>query len=188
MKFTKWLSVFFIKKLSILISIITQQLPFAIELKKYELLSNQKIHFVPQGDYSLSLLGDLKKFKIGSTSHLKSATVIECSGGITIGEYFHTGRGLTIFTTNHNYSSKTAIPYDKISIKKPVVIEDFVWCGSNVTIVPGVTIHEGAVIGAGAVVTNDVPPGAIVGGNPAQIIKYRNMEMYHKLKAEKAFF
>ncbi len=48
-------------------------------------------------------------------------------------------------------------------------------------------VHEGAVIAMGAVVTKDVPKGAVVGGNPAKILKYRNMEQYEKLKQEKSF-
>lgn len=54
-----------------------------------------------------------------------------------------------------------------------VVIENDVWIGSNAIILPGVTVHNGAIIGAGAVVTKDVPPYAIVGGVPAKIIRYR---------------
>jgi acetyltransferase-like isoleucine patch superfamily enzyme len=68
-----------------------------------------------------------------------------------------------------------------------VHIKDFVWCGNNVTIIPGITIGEGAIIAAGAVVVKDVPDCAIVGGNPAQIIKYRNKEAFYKLKSEKKF-
>lgn len=57
---------------------------------------------------------------------------------------------------------------------KPSIIkvENDVWIGAGAIILPGVTIHEGAIIGAGAVVTKDVPPFAVVVGNPARIIKY----------------
>ena len=54
---------------------------------------------------------------------------------------------------------------------KPIILKDNVWVGGSCTILPGVTIGENAVIGAGAVVTKDVPPGVIVAGNPARIIK-----------------
>ena len=158
------------------------------KIRSYEKQSGQKINFINQGSYNLSLLGDLKKFKISPTSHLKSDTIIECSGGIQIGEYFHTGKGLTIFTTNHNYNSKISIPYDEISIVKPVVIKNYVWLGSNVTIVPGVTIGEGAVIGAGAVVSKDVPDFAIVAGNPAKIIKYRDIKLFNELKLNEHYY
>lgn len=57
-----------------------------------------------------------------------------------------------------------------------VVIEDGVWVGCNVVILKGVTVGRGSVVGAGAVVTKDVPPYAVVGGNPAKLIKYRFTE------------
>ena len=56
---------------------------------------------------------------------------------------------------------------------KPVTIGNDVWIGTNVIIMGGLTIHDGAIIGSGAVVTKDVEPYAIVGGVPAEIIKYR---------------
>lgn len=57
--------------------------------------------------------------------------------------------------------------------EKPVVIEDDVWIGLRVTILPGVTIGKGSVIGASAVVTKSVPPYSVVAGNPAKIVKTR---------------
>ncbi len=142
------------------------------------------IKFVPQGGYELMIAGDISKFKIHPTSHLKSDTFIECSGGVSIGKYFHVGRGFCVYSSNHNYQSESSIPYDDIAILKPVKIGDCVWIGANVSIVPGVTIGEGAVVGMGAVVTCDVPSGAIVGGNPARIIGYRDMKTYARLKHE----
>ena len=146
------------------------------------------LRFVGQGSGGLHIAGDLSMFKIHPTSHLKSGTFIECSGGVSIGRYFHTGRGLTIFSTNHNYESKKSIPYDAVSIPKAVTIHDFVWFGSNVTIVPGVTVGEGVVVGSGAVLTKDVPEGAVVGGNPARVLKVRDNELFEKLKSEEKFF
>ena len=61
------------------------------------------------------------------------------------------------------------------------------WFGSRVTIVGNVTIGEGAIIAAGAVVCKDVPPLAIVGGNPAKIIGYRDEEHFNKLKNDGRF-
>ncbi len=58
--------------------------------------------------------------------------------------------------------------------KGKIIIEDEVWIGANVTILSGITIGKGAIVAAGSVVTKDVPPYSIVGGNPAKIIRYRN--------------
>jgi len=113
---------------------------------------------------------------------------INAFGGVKIGKFCHIGKGLTIFSHNHNYDSEFSIPYDNIDIVAPVEIRDFVWCGANVTIVPGVTIGEGVVIGSGTVVTKNVPDYAIIGGNPHQIIKFRNIETFKKLKDEKKFY
>ncbi len=173
-----------IDKIIQLLILITEK----IQIRRYEKLCNCKINFFSQGNGGVVLGGDLSKFKIDETSHLKSNTFIECTGGVTIGRYFHTGRGLTIFSTNHNYSNASMIPYDEISIDKPVVIKDFVWSGSNVTIVPGVTIGEGVVIGAGSVITKNIPDYAIVGGNPAQVIKYREIDEFKRLKKEGKYY
>lgn len=145
------------------------------------------LHFVPQGGYFFEIAGDLRKFSIDVTSHLKSDTFIECGGGVAIGRYFHPGRGLTIFSSNHNYATGTRIPYDGVQIELPVTIEDFVWCGANVTIMPGVIVGEGAVVGGGSVVTKNVPRCAVVGGNPARVLKYRDIERFDRLKAAGEF-
>jgi len=109
-------------------------------------------------------------------------------GRIEIGSYFHTGHHLTILSTEHRYKNAEAIPYDKVRINKDVIIKDFVWCGDRVTIMPGVTIGKGVIVAAGAIVTKDVPDYAIVGGCPAKIIKYRDIEAFDKLEREKKYF
>ena len=154
-----------------------------VQIKRYELLSKQKINFISQGEGGVTIVGDLNNFKIAPTSHLKSNTYIECIGGVEIGEYFHTGRDLVILSTNHNYEG-SKIPYDEAYIKKSVIIEDYVWFGIGVKILPGVTVGEGAIVGMGSVVTRDVPPCTIVGGSPAKVIKYRDKQKYERLKKE----
>jgi len=68
-----------------------------------------------------------------------------------------------------------------IYIYKSVNIDDYVWIGANVSITPGVTIRKGAIVGMGAVVTKDVPECAIVGGNPAKILAYRDKETFYEI-------
>ncbi len=107
-------------------------------------------------------------------------------GCVTIGNYFHSGTECMILTQNHNYEG-TEIPYDSTYILKNISIGDCVWLGNRVLIVGNVTIGEGSIIGAGSVVTKDIPPFAIVGGNPAKVIKFRDIEHYTQLKAQGKF-
>ena len=67
-------------------------------------------------------------------------------------------------------------------------VKDFVWFGANVTLVPGVTIGEGVVVGSGSVVTKNIPDYAVIGGNPAKVIKYRDKDTFEKLKNEKKYY
>lgn len=148
--------------------------------------SGANLKYVHQGHFAplVESSPGMGHFKIGIGCALKSDTYIDYRGGVVIGDYFHTGRGLNIFTSNHDYEGGEAIPYGNKDILKEVVIGNWVWCGSNVTIVPGVHIGDGAVIGAGAVVTKDVPECAVVGGNPARVLKYRDKETFYKLKEQ----
>ena len=68
------------------------------------------------------------------------------------------------------------------------MIEDFVWLGYGVIVMPGIKVGEGAVVSAGSVLVKDVPPLAVVGGNPAKIIKYRNKERFNQLKKKNFFY
>lgn len=93
--------------------------------------------------------------------------------GITIGNYVMIGPYTLIATLKHSLITKSKPMYLQKDTYESVTIEDDVWIGTKCTILPGITIHQGAVVGAGAVVTKDVPPYAIVGGVPAKLIKYR---------------
>ena len=90
-----------------------------------------------------------------------------------IGDDVMMGPNVSIYTRNHAFE-RTDVPMNTqgVSDEKIVVIENDVWIGANSIILPGVTVSKGAIIGAGAVVTKDVPEYAIVGGNPAKVIKF----------------
>ena len=113
---------------------------------------------------------------------------INGGGNVTIGNYFHSGIECMIITQNHKYDDGELLPYGTKYNYKDVVIEDCVWLGRRVTILPGTHIGEGAIIQAGAVVHGEIPPYAIAGGNPAKVFKYRDIEHYKKLKKEGRFY
>jgi len=112
---------------------------------------------------------------------------IQGKGKVVIGNNFHSGIDCMIITDIHNYDNGIAIPYDKTIISKDVIIEDNVWLGNKVMILPGVKIEEGAIIQAGSVVVSDIPKYAIAGGHPAKVFKYRDVNHYKKLKKERKF-
>ena len=107
-------------------------------------------------------------------------------GTVKIGNNFHSGIECMMITQNHNYEGEK-IPYDETYIYKTVIIEDNVWLGNRVIITGNVCIGEGAIVAAGSVVCKNVPPYAIVGGNPAKVIKYRDINHYNQLKEEGKF-
>ena len=96
-------------------------------------------------------------------------------GTVTIGKNVMMAEDVKIFTVNHN-TSRIDIPMCEqgSQAERPVFIGDDVWIGSNVVILPGSMIGNGVILGAGCVVRGKVPDYAVVIGNPAQIIKYRN--------------
>ena len=112
---------------------------------------------------------------------------INGKGTLKIGDYFHSGTNIRIMLGSHDYDNGEAIPSGSQYVEKHIIIDDFVWLGSDVTISGNVHIGEGAIVAIGSVVVKDVPPYAIVGGNPAKIIKYRDIEHFKKMKNEKKF-
>ena len=79
-----------------------------------------------------------------------------------------------IFTQNHRNDDLTIPMRLQTAPKQKVTIGDDVWIGAGAIILPGVTIGNGVIVAAGAIVTKDVPDYAVVGGNPARVIRYRN--------------
>jgi acetyltransferase-like isoleucine patch superfamily enzyme len=94
-------------------------------------------------------------------------------GGIKIKASTRIGKGCTFISSDHKYDDLSTPIYKQGVIRGPILIEENVWIGANVTVLKNVSIGRGAIIAAGALVCNDVPQNAIVGGVPAKIIKYR---------------
>ncbi|WP_369600015.1 acyltransferase [Hahella sp. SMD15-11] len=129
------------------------------------------------------------QISIGDNVSIGPGADFDGAGGITIGSGVIFAPGVKIYSRTHYYDGEKleAIPFDNKVICKEVIIKDYVWIGRDAIILPGVTIGEGAVIGAGSVVSKNVPDGAVVVGNPARVVKYRNIERFNILKSEGKF-
>ena len=134
----------------------------------------------------LARIASSAKVDVGDHVSFNGMTISGC-GTVKIGNWFHSGTNVLIMLGSHDYEHGDAIPYGTHNVAKHVVIDDFVWLGSNVSICGNVHIGEGAIIGLGSVVVKDVPAYAIVGGNPAKVIKYRNIEQFKYLKEQGRF-
>ena len=89
-------------------------------------------------------------------------------GGLDIADEVMIGPNVSIITAGHPLEPS---PRRAVTIGKPIVIERNVWIAAGATIIGGVTVGENSVVAAGSVVTKDVPPNTLVGGNPARVIR-----------------
>jgi len=113
------------------------------------------------------------RIKIGNDVTLNEWVYLSGFGGLTIGNHVRIGHRVSIVTSNHMHLDIDTPTFRQGLVASPVVVEDNVWIGCNATILKGVQIGRGAIIAAGAVVTKNVTPFAIVGGVPARVISSR---------------
>jgi acetyltransferase-like isoleucine patch superfamily enzyme len=111
---------------------------------------------------------------IGDDVDLALNVQIETSGGVTIGDRTLVGYGTKIFSRNHLIPPNRGRVFDAGHSFKAVSIGNDVWLGANVIVLPGRTIGDGAIVGAGSVVTKDVAAYTVVAGNPAKLVRVRN--------------
>ena len=107
--------------------------------------------------------------RLGSNVFMNFNCVILDINEVSIGDRTQIGPMVQIYAADHPRDAESRAA--GLEFGRPVKIGADVWIGGGAIIVPGVTIGDGAVIGAGSVVTRDVAPGAIVGGNPARVLK-----------------
>jgi len=114
-----------------------------------------------------------EQLSIGNNVAVNNDVWINATGTFRIGNHVLIGPKVIIHSANHRYDDPN-IPIQKQGhVFRKVIIEDDVWIGGGAIILPGVKIGKGAVIGAGSVVTRDVPPYTVVAGSPARKIKDR---------------
>ncbi|MBW8034277.1 MAG: acyltransferase [Planctomycetes bacterium] len=110
---------------------------------------------------------------VGDNSYIGRWSIILANQSVVIGNDCLVAPGCHITDVNHGIEPGELIRKQPLS-SKPVLIGNDVWIGAGSSILPGVTIGDGAVIGARSVVTHDVPDGAIFVGSPAKLLRYRN--------------
>lgn len=109
-----------------------------------------------------------KNIHIGKDVFINACCHFQDHGGITLGDGCLVGHNVVFATLNHDIDPKKRASM----IPAPIIVGKNVWIGSNSTILQGVSIGDGAIVAAGAVVTKDVPANSIVGGIPAKLIRY----------------
>jgi len=152
--------------------------------KFWSVFYKRSMRYCDRGVYLRPMSSDFKglcNMSIGDGSSIPKGSTFYCTEApLTIGKKVISGPHPTIITGDHRIDvigkyimdSNEKLPENDA----PVVIEDDVWCGANVTILKGVTIGRGSVVAAGAVVTKSFPPYSIIGGVPARLLKMRFTE------------
>ncbi len=158
----------------------------------FKRINNLLIEMKPKPPY---IIKELYNVKVGNESYHNGNLTIKGNGFVKIGNYCAFGQDIKIILSNHNYDFASIqysfykknfnkLPYEEI--KGNTSIGSDVWVGDNVVILPNVNIGNGVIIGAGSIVTKDIPDFAIVAGNPAKILKYRfNQEKIEELNESK---
>lgn len=125
-----------------------------------------------QGDVWLNVIDDNGLLEIGELTFIGRGAEIDVIGRVTMGR-----GGLIaprVFITDYNHGTHRGQPMsEQPCVSAAVTIGDDVWIGANCVILSGVTVGDGAIVAAGAVVNRDIPAMAIAGGVPARVLKYR---------------
>lgn len=136
-----------------------------------------KIRMGSESSIAMGVFITGNKITIGSNTVINRGVYLDGRAPLFIGSNVNVSHRTLIQTLTHDSQS----PFF-IAVERPVVINDHVWIGAQALICPGVTIGEGAIVGAGSVVTKNVPPYTIVGGNPAAKIKMRDSKIEYRSK------
>jgi acetyltransferase-like isoleucine patch superfamily enzyme len=119
---------------------------------------------------------------IGDWSTIGDTAFLDGRSGLVIGDCVNLGSHVSIYTRQHDPDDP-----DFAEVGAPVTVGNYAWLASHCIVLPGVTIGEGAVVAAGAVVSRDVAPYTMVGGVPARYIKDRNRDLRYTLGYAKRF-
>jgi maltose O-acetyltransferase len=107
--------------------------------------------------------------RVGKRSFINYGAIILDCAVVSIGDDVQVGPGVQLLTATHPLGAETR--RQRWEYARPITIEDGVWLGAGVIVLPGVTIGENTVVGAGSVVTRDLPPGVLAVGNPCRVLR-----------------
>ena len=107
------------------------------------------------------------RIEIGNHTFINFGSSIAARASVKIGSYCHLGH----YTFVMDNDQHDVVRHSELPRSEPVIIEDHVWIGSKAVILPGVHIGSRAVIGAGSIVTKDIPPRCVAAGNPARVLR-----------------
>lgn len=153
----------------------TLRLWFYKNAMKFKIGNNTSIHMGCTFDCCRNLI-------IGDCTVINSKCRIDNRGGVTIGDNVSISQDVIILTADHDIND---VAFTGNSRK--VIIGNYTWIGTRAMVLPGLTIGEGSVIGAGSTVTKDVPSHTVVVGNPAKFIKNRSQELKYNPSYRRLF-
>lgn len=128
-----------------------------------------------------------KRLEIGKGSIVGDNAILDARCGLVIGRHVNISSNVSIYTLQHDYRDRK-FHCNVEQRRMKVEIGDRVWLGANVIVLPGVTIGEGAVCCAGAVIAKDVPPFSVMAGIPAQQIRERPRDIDYEFKGKSCWF
>lgn len=165
-------------------------------------LCNRVISYIPSHLIRLAFYQSVMNIKVGKGSTFFMGSYFDCIGGLTIGSHSVVnqncrldGRGGLFIGNNVSISAEVMLltaDHDPQSPQfagrtQPIVIDDYAWIGTRAMILPGITLGKGSVVAAGALVTKDVAPYAIVAGIPAKKIGDRNQDLRYACDYRRLF-
>lgn len=169
--------------------IFTRFLYHHIGAPSHEMLERKGVHFIKDGNpykkpriLNFSLVGDYSNLYLHSNADINQEVMLVAKDRIEIGENSTLAYRAAIYTSAFPHGNLLTRVYPKKIA--PVIIEDNCWIGANAIVLPGITIGRCSVVGAGSVVTKDVPPYSVVAGVPARMIKTMDSALF-ELEKEK---
>jgi maltose O-acetyltransferase len=122
------------------------------------------------GPIDITGAGDIRElFSVGEDTFISGPLHVDLGAPVRIGSHVQLGHHVVLLTINHEMGPANARCGPQVAA--PIIIGDGVWIASRVTVLPGVSIGDGSVVAAGAVVSRDVPPNSLVAGVPARVVR-----------------